>query len=45
MDNVILTPHVSGHTGTMMEDAYAASVELLIDFSRGIRPPSIVNGV
>jgi D-3-phosphoglycerate dehydrogenase len=45
MDNVILTPHVSGHTANFMEDAYNASVDLLIGFARGQRPASIVNGV
>jgi D-3-phosphoglycerate dehydrogenase len=43
MDNVIITPHASGHADTFPQEFLEASVAAIIAISRGTRPASVVN--
>jgi len=43
LDNVILTPHIGGHSLDFMDKAFAASVEVTLDLARGGQPRSVVN--
>ncbi len=41
--NVILTPHLAGHTRQIWDDFYRLSAETILDLARGRWPRSVVN--